>query len=66
MTVKSWQQVRNTLPERASLIPSVEDITESRAFIRKLFEEHYSQARKGVKPAIADVKQESTGSSNSG
>jgi len=66
MTVKSWQQVRNTRAKRISLVPSTVDIAESRAFIRKLFEEHYSQARKGVKPAIADVKQESTGSSNSG
>lgn len=49
MAVKTWQQVRNTQTRRTSLVPSTEDIAESRAFIRKLFEEHYSQAHKVVK-----------------
>lgn len=65
MAVKSWQQVRNNVPQRTSLVPSTEDIAESRAFIRKLFEEHYSHAQKRVKPSIVDVKQEATDSSNS-
>lgn len=65
MAVKSWQQVRNTPAKRTSLAPSTEDIAESRAFIRKLFEDHYSQAQETIKPAIADAKQEVTGSRNS-
>ncbi|NWF78268.1 MAG: hypothetical protein HXY36_06745 [Chloroflexi bacterium] len=61
MAVNSWQQVRNALPKRTSLVPGAEDIAESRAFIRKLFEEHYSQPRKRVKPTTADVKRKETG-----